>query len=41
MFPITLDALRADGIRNWDVKVLRRFRTAAAGEIAGRRSQRE
>jgi hypothetical protein len=26
MFPITLDALRADGIRNWDVKVQRRFR---------------
>ncbi len=26
MFPITLNALRADGIRNWDAKVQRRFR---------------
>jgi hypothetical protein len=26
VFPSRLDALREDGIRNWDVKVLRRFR---------------
>jgi hypothetical protein len=26
VFPITMDALRADGIRNWDLKVQRRFR---------------
>lgn len=25
MFPIRLDSLRADGIRNWDVRILRRF----------------
>jgi hypothetical protein len=26
VFPTRLDALRNDGIRNWDVKILRRFR---------------
>ena len=26
MFPTLLDALRADGFRNWDLKVLRKFR---------------
>jgi hypothetical protein len=25
MFPVMLDTLRADGIRNWDVRILRRF----------------
>jgi hypothetical protein len=26
VFPTRLDVLRADGIRNWDVKILRKFR---------------
>jgi len=26
VFPTRVDALRSDGIRNWDVKILRRFR---------------
>jgi hypothetical protein len=26
VFPLRLDSLREDGIRNWDVKVMRNFR---------------
>lgn len=34
VFPTRLDFLRVDGIRNWDVKVLRRFRIAVGVRLA-------